>query len=110
MQDFLGDYTYYILAAIAVIIGLLILRYVAGCIVRLIVVLVLLALLAGGYVYFFEPELYEELTGDDKTLIEHVQDKGNELIDKAKDKGDEIIKEASDEVIEEVIEKAKDQI
>ncbi len=102
MTEFFGDYGFYIFVAIALIAGIIIIRMVAGCIVRIVITLVLIAILGGGYLYFFEPEIFEEVTEKGMPKMDNIKEKGEEFLDKAKDK--------SEPLIEEAIEKAADHI
>ncbi len=74
-MDIFGEYTCYVLAAVAIIIAVLLVRYVASCLVRVVVIVVLLAVLVGGYLYFCDPELLQELQDSAEPLIEEAKEK-----------------------------------
>ncbi len=74
-MDIFGEYTCYVLAVVAIIIAVLLIRFVASCLVRVVIIAVLLAVLIGGYLYFCDPELLQELQDTAEPLIEEAKEK-----------------------------------
>ncbi len=95
-----GEYTYYVMAVVVIIVAVFVLRLITGCFFRIVVAAILIALLAFGYAYYFDPELLDE--------IENVCDDVD--VDKAKKMIEDVDIDKAKKVIEDVEEKIESHI
>lgn len=86
-----------------VVLLLIIIGFAIKKIFKLVMILVILALLYGGYLYMTDPSAFKKLNKDMKKKIEAGQDAIDDLDEATKD----LRKEAIDKVIEDVDKKMK---